>query len=187
MKLKECSLKLENAFFQKQDQELIKKLQELKQREETKALLKDVSGITNDHLLEKLINLKITTQSVAALAVVPIIEVAWADGHVDLKERETILSQLNKHGIVNGSAEYDLINLWLSHKPDETLLAAWSHLVENICSKMDRSEQKEFHEALMRDTHRIANSSGGFLGFGKVSNAEMRVIAKLNASFNVIG
>jgi len=174
---------LENAFFLEQDQLLIKKLQELKKLQESKDVLRQVSGITNDHILEKLVSLNITPQTVAALSVVPLIEVAWADGVIDEKEKATILSQIEKHGIKVGSTEYDLTSLWLSHRPEETLLLAWEHLVKDICSKMTDSEKKDFQESLMHDTLAIANASGGFLGFGKISKEEKMMLKKLEIAF----
>jgi hypothetical protein len=174
---------LENAFFLEQDKLLIKKLAELKKMQESKETLRAVSGITNEHILEKLVNLNITPQSVAALTVVPLIEVAWADGHVDENEKSLILSQIEKHGIKKGSVEHDLTELWLTHKPDDHLLTAWAHLVEDICSKMNKTEKKEFQESLLRDTHAIANSSGGFLGLGKISKAEKAILKKLEHAF----
>lgn len=183
MKYSQKSSSLEDVFFLQQDQQLINKLRELEKMQKSKETLREVSGIKNDHILEKLVNLNITPQAVAALAVVPLIEVAWADGHVDDKEKQVIISQIEKHGIKKGSTEHELTELWLSHRPDKNLLIAWTHLVQDICSKMNPTEKSDFRESLMHDTRVIANASGGFLGFGKVSKEEKLMLKKLEEAF----
>jgi hypothetical protein len=55
----ETSQNLEDIFFAQQDQKLVEQLQKLRQLQETKENLKAVSGITDDAVLQKLIDLKI--------------------------------------------------------------------------------------------------------------------------------
>lgn len=184
MSLKSSSLVLENAFFVEQDQILMKKLRELKVLQESKEALKIASGIKDDDLLEKLVNLKITPQSLAALMVIPLIETAWADGTISPNEKEKILDCLHNHGVKKSSMEYDLVELWLSHKPDEKLLVAWEQMVKEICASMSNEDRDKFHLTLMNDTKAVAKSAGGFLGLGKVSKEEKAMLDRLNSAFN---
>ncbi len=184
MGLKSSSLSLENIFFIEQDQELMKKLRELKMLQESKEALRLASGIKDDHLLERLVQLKTTPQSLAALMVIPLIEIAWADGEIDQNEKEKILEALQKHGIKKSTLEYDLVELWLSHKPDEKLFIAWEEMVKEISQNMSKGDLAVFHSSLMDDTQTVAKASGGFLGIGKISSEERGVIDRLNKAFN---
>lgn len=183
MGLPSNSLSLENAFFLKQNQDLLKKLRELKMLQESKEALRIASGIQNDHLLERLIELKITPHSLAALTVIPLIETAWADGNVDSKEKKKILEAIEKHGIKKSTIEHDLVELWLSHRPDEKLFVAWEEMVKEICSNMNKDELEVFHSSLMDDTQAVAQASGGFLGIAKISSNEQHVLDRLHKAF----
>lgn len=178
------SLSLENAFFMEQDQALIKKLQELKMLQESKEALRLASGIQDDHLLERLVELHVTPQTLAALTAIPLIETAWADGSVDLKEKGKILEALERHGIKKSTIEHDLVELWLSHKPDEKLFVAWEEMIKEICIKMNKDDLKKFHASLMDDTQAVAQASGGFLGMKKISPEEKKTLDRLNKAFS---
>ncbi len=81
------SQKLVDLFFREQDAILMEEYQRLAKMKETKAALSKVSGITNDKILQKLVDLDIRPEIAASLAMVPLIEVAWPDGRVDEKEK----------------------------------------------------------------------------------------------------
>jgi uncharacterized membrane protein YebE (DUF533 family) len=99
---REFSRQLEDAFFLKEDKKLIEKYKQLKKMEETKQRLAEVSGIKDEAILKKLVELKIQAETVASLALVPLVEVAWADGDVDESEKEAILMAVEKSGVAKG-------------------------------------------------------------------------------------
>jgi hypothetical protein len=71
---------LEDAFFLEEDRVLRERLRAMQNLAESKEALSSVSGITNDVILTKLVELNVKPETVAALAAVPLVEVAWADG-----------------------------------------------------------------------------------------------------------
>ena len=79
-----CS-RLESAFFLMQDRELMEQLRQESSLKETKEALKQVSGIDNDVVLDKLVELQVRPEVVASLSLVPLVAVAWADGYADSK------------------------------------------------------------------------------------------------------
>ncbi|HOU92007.1 MAG TPA: hypothetical protein PLU22_13235, partial [Polyangiaceae bacterium] len=74
---------LEDAFFLAQDTVLVERLRALRKMQESKEALAAASGIASDAILSRLVELDVRPETVAALATVPLIEVAWADGEVD--------------------------------------------------------------------------------------------------------
>ena len=74
---------LEDEFFRKEDQRLIERLRELRDKSVSREALALASGIKNEAILDKLLELGIRPETVAALALVPLAEVAWADGSLD--------------------------------------------------------------------------------------------------------
>ncbi|MBN1655710.1 MAG: hypothetical protein JXA30_18235 [Deltaproteobacteria bacterium] len=176
---------LEDAFFLEKDKILIERLRSLKKMAETKEALAKASGISNDAILTRLVELQIKPEIVAALATVPLVEVAWADGSIDDAERKAVLTHANAQGIMPGSTEYELLERWLTHKPERRLLEAWQTYVEGLCEMLTAEERRLLRDELMHATRKTAEASGGFLGVGRVSKKEQQILDKLNGSFRI--
>ncbi len=174
---------LEESFFLEQDKVLVEKLRALKRMTESKEALAQVSGIKNDAILAKLVQLDVKPEIVAALAAVPLVEVAWADGKIDPEERTAVLEHADGQGIKPGTIERELLERWLDHRPEPQLLEAWQTYVEGLCEGLTAEERKQLQDQLLHATRATAEASGGFLGMGKVSAAEQRKLDQLAASF----
>ena len=123
---------LEEEFFRKEDQRLTAKLRELKARETSRGELSRISGIKNTAILDRLVELGIHAETLVALSIVPLAEVAWADGAIDAKEEQAILDRAAKSGVIPGSTSHDLLKSWLERRPEPSLLTAWIHMVQGI-------------------------------------------------------
>ena len=176
---------LEDAFFLEQDRTLIERRAELRKMAECKGVLAAVSGITSDAILERLVHLNVRPETLAALALVPLIEVVWADGEVDERERATVFEHAATQGIALGSIEHELLERWLAHRPEEFLLDAWRCYVGALCARLSPPERAALKEELLRDVRKSAEASGGFFGMGRISSEEKQVLAKIESSFSI--
>ena len=104
---------LEDEFFRKEDARLTEKLRELKAKEATREELARISGIKNTAILDRLIQLGVHAETLVALSIVPLAEVAWADGAIDAKEEQAILDRAAKSGVTPGSVSCDLLRAGL--------------------------------------------------------------------------
>src|SRR3954468_6960514 len=86
--------------------------------------LRRASGMTDDAVLDKLVGLGLRANTIAALSLVPLIQVAWADGTVQDNERTAILQGAHGRGLEQGSAGYELLQSWLKKQPGGELLDA---------------------------------------------------------------
>ncbi len=175
---------LEEAFFLREDKKLLDSLTAIREMEDTKRALSEVSGIKNDLVLERLVSLGVSPEVVASLAVVPLIEVAWADGRVDDKERTAILDGLRASGVPAGGVEVELVESWLNRRPDPNLLEAWAHYVKYLSRAMNDTERAAFKAEILKSTRAIAEVSGGFAGLRKVSAGERDMLEKLQKAFD---
>ena len=91
--LGDSRMALEEAFFARENAKLRQQLRDLDSTKRKKEALAAASGITNDTVLEKLAALNISSETVAALALVPLIAIAWSDGNIDDKERAAMLAR----------------------------------------------------------------------------------------------
>jgi hypothetical protein len=181
--LNERGRALEEEFFRKEDQRLIAKLKELKAKEATREELGRISGIKNTAILDRLVELGINPQTMAALAIVPLAEVAWADGAMDAKEEQAILDRAAKSGVVPGSSGYDLLKSWLERRPDPKLLTAWIHMMQGISENLSGEQVEALRAGLVERVRAVASASGGVLGVGKISSAEAEMIRQLESAF----
>jgi hypothetical protein len=173
---------LEDNFFVANDKVLIENLKRMKKMQESKSALAEVSGITNDALLAKLVELQIRPETVAALAMIPLVEVAWADGSVSKEEEAAIFKAAEASG-VKGDVERELLRGWLSRKPQTALLDAWSHYIADLCSKLSTAEKASLKSDLIGHARAVAEASGGILGIGAVSKEEKAMLKTLEEAF----
>jgi len=182
--LRDRGRSLEDEFFRREDKRLIQRLTELKTAQTTREALAKASGITEPAVLDALTALGIRAETVAALSVVPLVEVAWADGSLDAKERRAILERARQSGVAPGSTEHALLEAWLDRQPDPKLLTAWIHLVRGIRESLGPEEAARLKTSLLEHARAVASASGGVLGLGaKVSGAEAAMLTRLESAF----
>ena len=174
---------LEDAFFRKENERAIERLREMQQRTTSREALAKVIGITNEEIIDRLVALGIRPEIVTALAIVPLVEVAWADGTLDAKERQAVLDRAEKSGIAPGTTDHDLLRSWLDKKPEPRLLTAWTEMVRGLSERMPPQELASLKAGLMERAKAVARASGGFLGMGAISTAEQDAIDRLETAF----
>ncbi|WP_428262422.1 hypothetical protein [Haliangium sp.] len=181
--LKERKKSLEDEFFHKQNQKNLDALREKLATQTSKDALRKASGMTDDAVLDKLVSLGIGAETVMALSLVPLIQVAWADGKIQRNERDAILQGAEKKGIDKDSNAYALLEAWLDNKPQDSLFGAWSAYIAALGGKLTRKEAEQLESQVLRFARYVAESAGGFLGIGKISDAEEEVLAQLQTTF----
>lgn len=175
---------LEEAFFAQKDAELVRRLHELKRARLAKEELSAASGITEDAVLDKIIALNIDASTVAALSLVPLVEVAWADGGIHDEERKTAFSRAAAMGFGERDVSRQIMEKWLTERPPRALLAAWKDYVKALSAALGKDAQRALRQEVMSHARAVAEAAGGFLGVaGKVSAAEERVLGELERAF----
>ncbi len=175
---------LEDEFFHKQDQAKLEALKGNLEAQATKEELRKVSGMTDDAVLDKLVSLGLTGKTVAALSLVPLIAVAWADGSIQDNEREAILHGAAGKGLEQGAPGFTLLESWLSKRPDDGLFTAWEIYIKSLASQLNDEQTRLLKKQILNFSSLIAGSAGGFLGIGKVSSSEEKVLARIEAAFS---
>jgi hypothetical protein len=175
---------LEAMFFHKHDQTLIEQHERLEHIRRTRKALTEVSGIENPRILDKLMELEVSPAILASLSVIPLVEVAWADGKVQEKERKAILAATEESGFKGKSVDNALLEAWLKRRPPKNMLSAWKHYISGLCEKLNEAERNSLKSELLARAHAVAEASGGILGFGlKISAQEQDMLDTMAEAF----
>lgn len=175
---------LEDEFFHKQSQKDLESMREKLVLQTSKEALRKASGMTDDAVLDKLVALGIGAQTIMALSIVPLVHVAWADGKVQPEERDAILQGAHKKGIEKGTEAHELLEDWLARKPADRLFDTWAAYIKALCEQLSAEEMQQLRSQVTRFARFVAESSGGFLGIGKVSDAEEQTLTRIEAAFD---
>lgn len=174
---------LEEAFFARQNQQLLAELKKQAERRERRDALAKATGIQLESILDKLIELDVNVERAAAFTLIPLVEVAWADGEVHGKERKAILQAAADRGLDPGSIPYQLLEGWLGTKPEARLLEVWKEYTRALVGTLDAEQKAALQHDLLDRARAVAEAAGGFLGVGKISAAEAAMLADLEKAF----
>ena len=177
-------LSLEEAFFQEQERRIMERQRQQHRLEETKRGLAAASGIRNDAVLQRLVELDVRPETLASLALAPVVCVAWCDGEVSAREREAILACAQRGRDGSQRLDCELLEQWLTHRPPPSLLEAWRQYVHGLGEQLSPEERRALRDEVVGHARQVAAASGGVLGLCKVSAVESRMLADIEAAFN---
>src|SRR5690242_9726347 len=182
--LEERGRALENQFYEKENQQKLAAMKDKLDTQSSKDELRKASGMTDDTVLEKLVALGLRGNTIAALSLVPLIQVAWADGKIQDNERTAILQGAHGKGLEKGTPGYELLQTWLQKKPSSELIDAWEAYIKALASQLNDEQNRLLKNQIVGFAKMVAASAGGFLGIGKVSASEEKVLSRIEAAFN---
>jgi hypothetical protein len=181
--LKSRGRALEESFFARQNEELLQKMRQRAATEARREALAATTGIKDEAVLDRLIELDLHEEGVCAAALVPLIEVAWADGSIQDQERAAILKAAEDAGISQGTVAHELLENWLDQQPDQQLLEVWKDYVGALVESMGPEAAAKLKQDLLGRARSVAEAAGGILGLGSVSKEEKQVLAELEKAF----
>jgi len=175
---------LEEAFFARQNEALLRQLREADQQQSARGALSAASGISDPAVLDQLTGLGIGAQTLAAFALAPLVLVAWADGTLSSEERSAVLSGAHKAGLKAGDVGHRLLEQWLAQPPGPELLATWKAYTASLTAGMAADQRHALRDAVVGQAEAVADAAGGFLGLGnRISAVERARLAELGAAF----
>ena len=175
---------LENEFFAKRDAAKLAALRKaLAERVERQGLA-EVSGIPDEAVLAQLMEVGVTADTLAAVALVPLVLVAWADGTLDDKERRAVLAAAAARDVEADGPAHQLLTSWLDARPAPSLRAAWLEYAAAFREHLPPNVVVTIRAWVMDRAREVAAATGGFLGLGsKISSEEQAVLDELEAAF----
>lgn len=184
--LKARETALEDAFFRDESQRLLDAMRARASREEQVEGLADVLGVRDPAIIDPLFDLGLREQNAAALVVAPLVCVAWADHQLDSAERRAIHKAEAEHDIDPASDAGRLLEIWLEHRPHESLLDAWAAYVKELFPILEEQERERLRGDILSRARRIAGAvEKSFLrGRGPV-RAEQKVVEQIESALEI--
>ena len=167
---------LEAQFYGQLEDEL---LHNVRLHGESEFLRRDLmrrSGIRDSRLIDELVRIGITPESLIAVRLIPLVMIAWSDREVSAEERQSIRVEAAKMGIGETTIPGKVLDAWLHALPPPELAAAWKRYVHLLMVSMSDEMSAVYIDELRQEMKRIARASGGKLGIGKISDEERDVI-----------
>jgi hypothetical protein len=170
---------LEEEYFRKKDRELVERMRRAAESEQARTQLGQTIGISDPALLQDLEELGFTAETVALLPLVPLLQMAWAEGGVSGAERALIVKLARSRGVADGSAADRQLNAWLETRPDEAVFARAGRLIRAVLDTGAAGAGGLTADDVVQQAERIAAASGGFLGLGRISADEKALLARI--------
>lgn len=172
---------LEEEYFRKKDRELIEKLRRATEADQARGELSRQSGVTDLALLTDMQELGLTAETVPLLPLIPVLEVAWAEGGISPAERQMVLSLARSRGITEGSAPDLRLKSWMDSRPTPEQFAKATRVMSALLDSGAPVAKDLTADQLVKYCEQIASASGGLFGlpFRAVSMEEQALLARI--------
>jgi hypothetical protein len=171
----------EDEYFRRKDRELVEKMRQAAAADQARTAMSTKTGLNDPGLVQELLELGFTPETISVLPLVPIVEMAWAEGGITPAERALLLSLARERGIAEGSSADRLLGDWMAHKPSPEEFARATRLIRAMLATGANDGDRMTADDLIRYCESIAAASGGILGIGKISAEERATLAKIAA------
>ncbi len=152
---------LEGQWARAHDAELIEKLRQKEILDALSTALSEKLGVSSPDVLLRVIALGTTTETAPALLLAPLVEVAWAEGHVTEPERQAVLRLAAAHGIAAAGPAAVQLTEWLSARPSDELFATAVDVIKAGLAALPAGEREGRLATLASGCREVAEASGG--------------------------
>jgi hypothetical protein len=169
----EGPIDLEEQWFHEKEarrrEELRKEFERKAEEEQKKRRIAGSLGTDDASVVDRIHALGLDGDVVPILHLLPLVQIAWADGTVSVSERKAILSAVEAHGVEPHSKAGLFMASLLESRPSKTLLDAILAILRDILAARDQHPT-----SLLEACQEVAEASGGLLGLGNKVSAEER-------------
>ncbi len=167
----------ETAYFRRKEAELLDHLRLERELEAERQRIAEAIGAADQSVLQTLQELGYTRDTVTLLPLVPLVQVAWADGELSLRESERIRELALIRGLGEGTPAFDLLETWLRHRPSDEFFLRTLRVIRNLLSVLRPEELGTVKQDLISCCTHIAKGSGAILGLGnEIGSIERKLL-----------
>lgn len=170
----------EAEHFHRRNQELVEQLRRKLNQEAEVEAIKAATGVEDEALLETLTALGVTREAAPVLHLLPLVEVAWADGEIQADERSLLNEAAAHAGVKPGTAASTFFESLLDQRPPTELFEAGLNYVKALLHAMPDDAAQKARTNLSDFAYEVARANGGVFGlFGKVESSEKAILQRI--------
>lgn len=179
------SNKEEDKYFQKleqdrRDSQRRERELEVLRRTEREGIVASLD--TTEAIGQEALELGFSAETARVMPLMPLIEVAWADGSVSVAEEKSVLELAEARGIGKGTPSHDFLGRLLLEQPSSLFFERVNRVLAHMIQADPDSWVKKTVPELCLE---VANASGGFFGFGnRIADEEQELIDELTSRFS---
>jgi hypothetical protein len=172
---------LEEEYFRKKDRELVEKMRKAAAADQVRGELSKQTGISDPMLLAELQELGFTADTVILLPLMPVLELAWAEGGITTAERQLLVSLARSRGIAADSVADRQLTAWMTERPAPEVFTKAGRLISALLESGAPAVKGLTAEQVVKYAEQIASASGGLLGLPirAISMEERDLLARI--------
>lgn len=172
---------LEEEYFRKKDRELVEKMRKAAAAAQARGELSKQTGISDPTVLAELQELGFTADTVILLPLMPVLELAWAEGGITTAERQMLVSLARSRGIAEDSAADRQLTAWMTERPAPEVFTKAARLISALLDAGAPAAKGLTAEQVVKYAEQIASASGGLLGLPirAISMEERDLLARI--------
>ena len=173
----------EAQYFVKKEAETVEKLKAVFRKKVDRDAIRAATGVTDERMLDRMVELNLKGELMAAFQIYPLVEIAWADGRLEMDEVTAVLAAAAKHGIAEGTNAHHYLEERLKAGVSEDLRKVWFLYAGELKKTLSPDELNAFRTDILDLCRGVAEASGGLLGKRfAVSRDEKKVLEKVEAA-----
>lgn len=172
----------EEDYFRKKDRELVEKMRKAAAADRAQGELSAKSGLHDPAMIAELGALGFTPDTISVLPLVPIVQMAWAEGGITPAERTLLVKLARERGIAEGSAADRQLSDWMARQPSADVFARATRLIRAMLDTGSGEAGTMSADDVIKYSESVAAASGGILGIGRISSEERETLAKIVAA-----
>lgn len=177
---KHAHLTTEEEYFHRLDAEALEQLRKRAASEEERLRLAEASHVKEPAILDALARLGFHQGNVMLIPLVPLIQVAWADGSVSHAERDRVVRFARRQEIQEGTLANQQLAAWLEQKPSNEIFQTARRALRTLLDQLPESQREARKRSLHQSYAAVASASGGLLGLTRpICPAEQELLDEL--------
>lgn len=176
----------EEEFFQREDAAKKAKMRREQQlealRQEERTEIAETLD-TTEEIADEALSLGFDAETARVLPLVPLIQVAWADGKVTRRQRDKVKTKAEKFGVEEDTPAYEFLDMLLEEQPTGVFFERVNQVIRSI---VDENVEGDIRSNVLGWSKKVAEASGGFFGLtNPISKNERKVLDEFAELFGV--
>lgn len=144
-------------------------------------------GVPDEELLDALAIVGYDRDTIGLVDLAPLIEVAWADGHVTEAQRTLVVAVASERGVLKCPVIGHQLMAWLAASPPDRFFRVSICAVRARCDLLEPGQADAFCRRLVEDCVRVAAASRAWFGVGpKVSARARAALDHIAAALGIV-